>query len=63
MHLKVFKPLKKDCYDFYTLIQKNFSQILRLIIRLFNDKIGFCSKSSWVQKYIARMQKFIVSMR
>ena len=63
MHPKVFTPLQKDCYDFYIIIQKNFSQILRHIIRLFNNKIGFCSKSSWVQKYIARMQKFIVSMR
>ena len=57
-----FTPLQKDCYDFYIIIQKNFSQILRHIIRLFNNKIGFCSKYSWVQKYIARMQKFIVSM-
>ena len=62
MHPKVFTPLQKDCYDFYILIQKNFSQILRLVIKLFIDQIVFCSKSSWVQKYIARMQKFIVSM-
>ena len=62
MHPKVFTPMQKDCYDFYIIIQKNFSQILRHIIRLFNNKIGFCSKYSWVQKYIARMQKFIVSM-
>ena len=62
MHPKVFTPLQKDCYDFYILIQKNFSQILRLVIKLFIDQIVFCSKSSWVQKHIARMQKFIVSM-
>ena len=62
MQRKVLTPLQKDCYDFYIIIQKNFSQILRHSIRLFNNKIGFCSKYSWVQKYIARMQKFIVSM-
>ena len=63
MHPTIFTPLQKDCYNFYIVIQKNVSQILRHIIRLFNNKIGFCSKSSWVQKYISRMQKFIVSMR
>ena len=62
MHPMVFTTLQKDCYDFYIIIQKNFSQILRHIIRLFNNKIGFCSKYSWVQKYTARMQKSIVSM-
>ena len=59
MHPKVFTPLQKDCYDFYIIIQKTFSQILRHIIRLFINKIGFCSKSSWVQKSIARVLKYL----
>ena len=35
MHPTIFTPLQEDCYDFYIVILKIFSQILRHIIRLF----------------------------
>ena len=43
------RSLGKKIVMIYIIIQKNFSQILRHIISLFNNKIGFCSKYSWVQ--------------
>ena len=50
--------MQKECYDVWIQKQKNCLQILRHLSGYFN-KIRFCSKSAWVQKFIARVLKYL----
>ena len=59
--LKAPKRFSNPCKNDVMMSTKDFSRNFKPHLRLFNKKIRFCSKSAWVQKFIARVQKYLQS--